>query len=408
MYENLLYQNETSLLREAIKKDSLPGAILFSGPEASGKLTCALETSRILSCKNSPKGKWDCTCSACLQHKALLSSNTILLGPRDCTLEIAAAKKTFLFAVANNEHVEATRYLFIRSIRKLTMRFNPILWEDSDKLSKISSYTSKIDELLEEIDPPRELPELDKLTKICDSLENEACDLENDLMYGAIPILQVRNLSSWARISLSEGKKVIIIERAERMSEGVRNALLKILEEPPENTVFILTTEKRNAVMPTILSRVRTYNFTQRTLEQSKSLIERVYHDNFSGSIEQYLQLFLPVTPEKIYQCADSFYVEILNGTIPDINALIKECNKFDPKIIFRLFLEHIFVLQKGALKINAGTKASALTSRAILDTWNNVSVYNQSILSSLENLVKEIAVINKSNDFILTKTYGK
>ena len=49
-----------------------------------------------------------------------------------------------------------------------------------------------------------------------------------------------------------EGKKTIIIENADRMLESVRNALLKILEEPPVDTIFILTTSQRNLVMPTI------------------------------------------------------------------------------------------------------------------------------------------------------------
>ena len=70
MYDNLLYQNVESLLTDDIKNDRLPGSILFSGPDSSGKLTAALETSRILSCRNNPRGKWTCTCSSCLQQNA--------------------------------------------------------------------------------------------------------------------------------------------------------------------------------------------------------------------------------------------------------------------------------------------------------------------------------------------------
>lgn len=45
MYDNLLFQSADSLLTSDIKNDNLPGSILFSGPDASGKLTAALETS---------------------------------------------------------------------------------------------------------------------------------------------------------------------------------------------------------------------------------------------------------------------------------------------------------------------------------------------------------------------------
>lgn len=408
MYENLLYQNTDSLLSDDIKNDRLPGSILFSGPDASGKLTAALETARILSCKDKVPGKWQCTCSSCLSHKALLSSNVVLLGPRDCSLEISAAKKTFLNAFLSGQHEDAARYFFLRSIRKLTMRFNPVLWQDSDKLSKISAYMQDIDELLEEIDFPRELPDFDDLSKICDKLEKEALEFEEELMYDSISIAQIRNLSQWAHISLSEGKKVVIIEKAERMLEGVRNALLKILEEPPENTVFILTTSKRNSVMPTILSRVRTYNFTARTQAQSADIIDRVYHEKFDGSIEQYLQQFLSVSPDRIKQYSTQFYEEIINGHIPDLAQLISNCNKFDPRTILRIFFVNLYDIQKSALKTARGTYASSKCTKAICDAWNNITVYNQNVLSALENLVKEIALINRQNENALLEAYVK
>ena len=59
----------------------------------------------------------------------------MLLGPRDCSLEIQAAQKAFVSSVSlGDSHVNATRYLFLRSVRKLQNRFNPALWQDSDKL----------------------------------------------------------------------------------------------------------------------------------------------------------------------------------------------------------------------------------------------------------------------------------
>ena len=204
------------------------------------------------------------------------------------------------------------------------------------------------------------------------------------------------------------GKKVVIIEKAERMLEGVRNALLKILEEPPENTVFILTTSKRNSVMPTILSRVRTYKFGPRNDVQSSEIIDRVYHEKFNGSIEQYLQTFLTISPELIKKYSEEFYSEIINGQIPNIDDLIKNCNKFDPRILFRLFLDQLYSIQKTAFFTSKGTFASSLCTQAIKNTWNNVTVYNQNILSSLEELVKEIALINKQNDNALKEAYDK
>lgn len=52
--------------------------------------------------------------------------------------------------------------------------------------------------------------------------------------------------------------RVRVLCGAENMTDQAQNALLKILEEPPEHTVFILTAENRAMLLPTILSRVQT------------------------------------------------------------------------------------------------------------------------------------------------------
>ena len=83
MYENLVFQDVTKLLIKDINSNSLPGAILFSGEESSGKLSAALETSRILSCSNRGIKSFNCECTSCLQSKALTTNNLMLLGPRD-------------------------------------------------------------------------------------------------------------------------------------------------------------------------------------------------------------------------------------------------------------------------------------------------------------------------------------
>ncbi|MCR5046621.1 MAG: DNA polymerase III, partial [Treponema sp.] len=123
MFDNLLFQSAAKLLEDDIRSSKLPGAVLFCGNDSCGKLTAALETARILSCTATPRGKWTCTCPSCLKHKALVSPNVLLLGPRDCSLEIQAACKAFITSVSlNDSHQKATRYLFLRSVRKLQNR----------------------------------------------------------------------------------------------------------------------------------------------------------------------------------------------------------------------------------------------------------------------------------------------
>lgn len=56
-------------------------------------------------------------------------------------------------------------------------------------------------------------------------------------------------------------KKVYIIDEVQRLSSGAFDALLKILEEPPEEVIFVLCTTERNKIPKTILSRTAVYNF---------------------------------------------------------------------------------------------------------------------------------------------------
>lgn len=404
MYDNLLYQNVTSLLVSDILNENLPGALLFSGSNGSGKLTCALETARILSCTGQKKGHWLCSCPSCMQHKALVSNNLLLMGSKDLTPEISASSKAFQNAVMNSsKHLTASRYLFLRSIRKLTLRFNQILLEGDDKISKIAAIISSIEELTEPLDFPHEIPDFQTVQKFVEKIIPLCEKLESEFLYDSIPVAQIRNASSWARIKSTSGKKTIIIENADRMLESVRNALLKILEEPPEDTVFILTTTARNAIMPTILSRVRLYNFRERTLQEQKEVISRVFHNEvFSGSINDFLLTFLPVSPDTLRSASLDFYNHISQQKIPDCAKIIKDCADFEPRIMLKIFLTNLLDISKKLFSFPAGVCATKQISESVQNCWNNVTVYNQGIKAAFEVLIRDFSRINKKYGNIL------
>lgn len=406
MFDNLLYQPVSSLLETDIIQNQLPQSLLLSGKEASGKLTCALEIARILDCTgdaNGVKGNWLCQCNSCLKHKQLGSSNLIIAGPRDCILEIGAAKRTLINAVYNQaSYLMAARYLFLRSVRKLTLRFSPVLWEEDDKASKVSSLIAAIDEDMEEILPPRDLPEISKLEKLVNSIEENCQKLESSYLYNSIPVSQVRRLSVWARLTSGDSsKKTIIIENADKMQESVRNALLKILEEPPADCMFVLTTTNRGAVMPTILSRVRTYNFYQRTIPQQLEVIKRVFHDDDTNinNISEYLNGFLPISREEIKNNAKLFFDSLYHGKNPDIQEIGKNLNNFQPKLLLRIFLS--LVLQEMGLYLKQEklsqtdlakrTAYAEKLQRAIQSVYNNITIYNINPVSALETVYENL-----------------
>lgn len=405
MFDNLLYQNASSLLKDDILSNRLPGAILLSGPQASGKLTCALEIARILSCSGenqyNQRGHWLCECPSCKKNKELSNTNVLLAGPRDCSLEILAAKKAFLQAsFDNSRYLTAVRYLFIRSVRKLTMRFSQVLWEGDDKLSKLSPIMAAIDEDMEKLNPEKPLPDSEKLEKICDSIVKNCDKLESGFMYDSLPINQIRRASVWAHMKSVSGKKVFIIENAERMLESVRNALLKILEEPPEDMVFILTTSNRGAVMPTILSRVRTYNFTERSAVQQKEVVQRVFHargDEENLLINDYLQLFLPVKPVEIKKAASAYFSHVMSGQIPLSDSVIKECSGFEPRFLLKIFLVGIMEEAKGGELTPQRAEICAKITGFCRECYNSVTVYNISPAAVIEKLSRDLAGLRRA-----------
>jgi len=71
-----------------------------------------------------------------------------------------------------------------------------------------------------------------------------------------IKISSIRDIKNFLSLDFSELKyRVVLISRADLMNEEAQNALLKNLEEPPENVVFILTTSYPSRLRETIKSR---------------------------------------------------------------------------------------------------------------------------------------------------------
>ena len=79
--------------------------------------------------------------------------------------------------------------------------------------------------------------------------------------------------------SVGTGWKVLIIDAANTMQGAAANALLKFIEEPPAKTVWILITNKRAAMLPTILSRCQPVAFAPLATEQVAQILETTQAD---------------------------------------------------------------------------------------------------------------------------------
>ena len=77
-----------------------------------------------------------------------------------------------------------------------------------------------------------------------------------------IVIEQVRQLRERLEVSSHQGGiRVVLIDPAEAMNRNTANALLKLLEEPPPQTVFLLVSAAPRGLLPTIRSRCQQWDF---------------------------------------------------------------------------------------------------------------------------------------------------
>lgn len=80
---------------------------------------------------------------------------------------------------------------------------------------------------------------------------------------GVIKIDQVRELQSTVYLTPQRARyRIIAIEAADRMNTASANALLKILEEPPKHSIFLLAADQISSILPTILSRCQLMAFS--------------------------------------------------------------------------------------------------------------------------------------------------
>ncbi len=77
-----------------------------------------------------------------------------------------------------------------------------------------------------------------------------------------IKVEQIRELLSTVALKPFEARtRVVILQNAHALNPSAGNALLKVLEEPPPNTIFILTTGELSSLMQTIVSRCQHVRF---------------------------------------------------------------------------------------------------------------------------------------------------
>ena len=207
-FKDIIGQQEVieRLVKDA-QAGTVPHALLFCGPEGVGKLQTAIAFSRYLLCRDKGTAAESCgTCPACVKMDKLVHPDL-----------------HFVFPVINKS----------KSAGRSTVSDDEIAtWRDT----VLERHYFGFEDWLTAID--------------ADNKQARIFVTESESI-----------LSKLSLKSVEGGYKIMIIWHAEKMNAECANSILKLLEEPPAGTIFILTTDAPEQMLETIISRTQRIEF---------------------------------------------------------------------------------------------------------------------------------------------------
>ena len=161
-----------------------------------------------------------------------------------------------------------------------------------------------------------------------------------------IPVLTINNLKEKIYFKTND-RKIVLIFNSEALSHGSgesANMLLKVLEEPPSNTTFILVTDYTDKVMPTIKSRCQSIYVPRLKNESIEQFFSKndIFSSNFISFITDNnlnaLNSLNSCDTEQILDCIKDYFnairyknAESISNFIDKLESLYKSSrNEFD------------------------------------------------------------------------------
>lgn len=127
----------------------------------------------------------------------------------------------------------------------------------------------------------------------------------------SIKIEEIKNFLGNAQIRSRFAFQVFIIENFSRATIQAQNSCLKMLEEPGEWNIFILTNQSESWILETILSRVQIFS-TKKNLQNDSSQIQFFLHLIESYKEKQSMELLRYISKEKIEKQEAIFFLQAL------------------------------------------------------------------------------------------------
>ncbi|HMK39846.1 MAG TPA: DNA polymerase III subunit delta' [Bacteroidota bacterium] len=266
-------------LMAARRSGRLPHAYLFHGGEGVGKDAAALELARVLRCERGGEEACD-ECPSCLRLAKLQHPDVQLIIP----LPRGSQEKD------DDEPMAKLTDAEVRSVQE------QLALKGADPYHRIQVPRANV-----------------------------------------IKINSIRGIRRESSMSTSDSRRrIFIISGADAMNDAAANTLLKTLEEPPGDTMFILTTSRRDALLPTILSRCQNLRFDPLTEEEIRSaLVSR-------GNIE-------PARASLLARLAGGSYTRALELGESDLMAQRAEVVEFVRRVLGGKALELIELIERMA-----------------------------------------------------------
>ena len=222
-------QGARQRLLNLVQEDRTPHALMLHGPSGTGKLALAVATMQYISCLDRQVGDSCGSCPSCVKFRKLVHPDLHFVFPVLKTAKVTRDPVSDLF-------MEEWREAFLN---------NPYLSEN---------------EWYEHI-----------------GAENKQGIINKEESLQIIRKLGFKPYESAYRM--------MVIWLPEKMNQPAANKLLKLIEEPPENTVIIMVSEQTDRILPTILSRTQLMHIPPLTsTELREGLMERAA--DHQGGIE--------------------------------------------------------------------------------------------------------------------------
>lgn len=146
-------------------------------------------------------------------------------------------------------------------------------------------------------------------------------DEKVDIEKGTLSVAVIRRLYDQTK-SISQDRRIIVIDYAERMGTQAQNAFLKLLEEPNPNTHFILLTHSPQTLLATITSRTQAVDIKPITDQQTTALITTLTADAQKQAQLRFIAAGLPAELTRLGQ--DEAYFDKRVSIVKDARTLLQ------------------------------------------------------------------------------------